>query len=62
MWAWLKKLDAIFAAVTFAEAGEFETARDLLRGGDGEGKAGRRPTRERQRHLRPLPQQKRRFA
>ncbi len=31
MKALMKKLDRIFVAAAFAEAGEFETARDILR-------------------------------
>ena len=32
-------LDKHFTAITFAEAGEFDTARDFMGGGDGGGKS-----------------------
>jgi hypothetical protein len=41
---WMKKLEDVFAAAAFAEAGEFETARDIAQG---EGpKAGRKEAEE----------------
>ena len=28
---WMKKINRVFVAATFAEAGEFDTARDIMR-------------------------------
>jgi len=37
----LEKVENVFAASAFAEAGEFETARQIARGDDCDGKASR---------------------
>jgi hypothetical protein len=44
----MKKIENVFAAVAFAEAGEVETARQILReDDDGQGRENRRPERAR---------------
>jgi hypothetical protein len=60
MWKWFKKLETSLSAVAFAEAGELETARELLRAQGRSAHAERKKARRD--HVVPLGQRKRRFA